>query len=364
MSKENIRMNKNSIGSRSDLDKVYFEPPSIMKVIESQTAAMSLDLQQSQRKIKDLHSENSNLQDKVNFIQLNFFQIWIFYCVGNPAECWNRQAQLFAGRGHADEKGGSKQWAWGGRDYQAQVPAQRFYFYYNWRQEFFKTAFSLISRERCSKARSNEKGRAGLSKIGYTEKGVGRRGQSGLCLEEKSWWSEGETCWVRGQICQVLQRESRAERPTSAAAQKPLLQLQRQSSHREKETDASKCWTKWLESSLRKMIMVLTPITILVPILSFCFSERKLMNELKKLNEIITKSKMTRSTSVCSHKRPSIHEEETVPKTLLTHQSTKVMELEVNILISKDFLNQPIIYSLLDPIDQIEGRERPVWEQV
>jgi hypothetical protein len=84
------------------------------------------------------------------------------------------------------------------------------------------------------------------------------------------------------------------------------------------------------------------------------------MNELKKLNEIITKSKMTRSTSVCSHKRPSIHEEETVPKTLLTHQSTKVMELEVNILISKDFLNQPIIYSLLDPIDQIEGRERPV----
>jgi hypothetical protein len=70
MSKENIRMNKNSVGSRSDLDKMYFEPPSapsIMKVIESQTAAMSLDLQQSQRKIKDLYSDNSNLQDKVNF---------------------------------------------------------------------------------------------------------------------------------------------------------------------------------------------------------------------------------------------------------------------------------------------------------
>jgi len=67
MSKENIRMNKNSVGSRSDLDKMYFEPTSIMKVIESQTAAMSLDLQQSQRKIKDLYSENSNLQDKVNF---------------------------------------------------------------------------------------------------------------------------------------------------------------------------------------------------------------------------------------------------------------------------------------------------------
>jgi hypothetical protein len=69
------------------------------------------------------------------------------------------------------------------------------------------------------------------------------------------------------------------------------------------------------------------------------------MNELKKLNEIITKSKMTRSTSVCSHKRPLIHEDETVPKTLLTHQSAKVMELEVNITMSKDFVHQPIIYS-------------------
>jgi hypothetical protein len=84
------------------------------------------------------------------------------------------------------------------------------------------------------------------------------------------------------------------------------------------------------------------------------------MNELKKLNEIITKSKMTRSSSVCTHKRPSIHEEETVPKTLLTHQSNKVMELEVNIIISTEFLHQPIIYYLLDPIDEIEGRERPV----
>jgi hypothetical protein len=75
MSKENIRVNKNSVGSRSDLEKMYFDPPNIMKVIENQTAAMSLDLQQSQRKIKDLHSENSNLQDKVNLIRLNFFQI-------------------------------------------------------------------------------------------------------------------------------------------------------------------------------------------------------------------------------------------------------------------------------------------------
>jgi hypothetical protein len=74
MSKENIRSNKNPVGSRSDLDKMYFEPASIMKVIENQTAAMSLDLQQSQNKIKDLHSENSLLQAKVSFKQ-QYFQI-------------------------------------------------------------------------------------------------------------------------------------------------------------------------------------------------------------------------------------------------------------------------------------------------
>lgn len=66
MSKENIRRNKNSVGSTSDLDRMYFEPPSsIMNVIENQTASMSRDLQQAQKKTKDLHSEKLILQDQV-----------------------------------------------------------------------------------------------------------------------------------------------------------------------------------------------------------------------------------------------------------------------------------------------------------
>lgn len=83
------------------MDRIYFEPPSsIMQVIENQTAGMSRDLQQAQKKIKDLHSDKSILQDQVCFDQLDFYldlNIYIFQVTRRDAEIERLKSQLGEG---------------------------------------------------------------------------------------------------------------------------------------------------------------------------------------------------------------------------------------------------------------------------